>query len=138
PWRIRDEGADAGTERHETLEVMSALAAGDRLPDDALGREQLEAWRDAYRPEFLESEFQVVSPSKGYAGSGDFLARIYGRTVLGDLKTSKLFDGQGRRKTVSRDWSLQLAAYRYADYISRDDDQWTMPPIDDCAILWIP
>lgn len=138
PWRLRDAAADAGTARHETFEVMAALAAGDRLPDDAPGREQLEAWRDAYRPDILDSEAQVVNTEVGYAGSFDLLARIYGRVTLIDLKTSKLLDGQGRRKPVSRDWSLQLAAYRYAQFIFRDDEAWTMPPIDDCAVLWVP
>ena len=135
PWRKRDAAADAGTERHETFE---ALSMGDTIPEDAPGREQLEAWRDAYRPKVLDAEAQVVNPDVGYAGSFDLLADIYGRTTLIDLKTSKLHDGQGRRKNVDRDWSLQLAAYRHATYIFRDDESWTMPPIDDCAVLWVP
>ena len=135
PWRLRDIAADAGTERHESLE---ALAAGLTLPEDAPGREQLEAWRDAYRPEVIDAEAQVVNAKVGYAGSFDLLARIYGRTTLLDLKTSKLFDGRKQRKNVPRDWSLQLAAYRNAERIFRDDESWTMPPVDDCAVLWVP
>lgn len=138
PWRKRDAAADAGTERHETFEVLDALAAGEMLPIDAPGREQIEQWQDAYRPEFIESEFQIINLTHGYAGSGDKLVRIYGRTTLLDLKTSRLYTDDGKRKNVDRDWSLQLAAYRNGEYIFRDDERWTMPPIDDCAILWIP
>ena len=135
PWRKRDKAADAGTERHETLE---ALSMGETLPEDAPGREQIEAWRDAYRPRFVETEFQVVNTEHGYAGSGDLIADIYGRRILLDLKTSKLFDGQGKRKSVPRDWSLQLAAYLYAERIFLDDESWPMTPVEDCAVLWIP
>jgi hypothetical protein len=135
PWRRRDIGREHGSSVHDVLE---ALAAGETLPEDAPGREQLEAWRGGYRPDILDSEAQVVNTEHGYAGSFDLLARIYGRVTLIDLKTSKLFDGDGKRKNVGRDWSLQLAAYRHATHIFSDDESWTMPPIDDCAVLWVP
>ena len=138
PWRKRDAAAEHGDERHKTFEHLGSIAAGELLPIDAPGRAQIEAWRDAYRPEFLDSEFQVLNLTHGYAGSGDTLARVYGRVTLIDLKTSRLFTDDGKRKNVDRDWSLQLAAYRHAEYIFRDDERWTMPPVDDCAILWIP
>ena len=135
PWRKRDEAADAGTLRHATLEAMAAEQA---LPDDAPGREQLEAWRDAYRPRILESEAQVVNTADGYAGSLDLIADVYERRLLIDLKTSKRYDGSGRPKNVDRDWCLQLAAYRYAALIFEDDRSWSMPEVEGAAVLWVP
>lgn len=135
PWRKRDAAADAGTLRHETLE---ALARGDELPADAPGREQLERWRDGYRPLILESESQVVNPTIGYAGSLDLIVEQYGDRIVVDLKTSRLYTDTGQRKTVDRDWCLQLAAYRYAEHIFADDNAWTMPDLDGAAVLWVP
>ena len=135
PWRKRDDAADAGTAKHATLE---AIAAEKEIPPDAPGREQLEAWRDAYRPLIRESEAQVVNPTIGYAGSLDLIAEVHGRMLLIDLKTSKLYDGAGRPKNVDRDWCLQLAAYRFAQHIFEDDDAWSMPEVEAAAVLWVP
>lgn len=135
PWRKRDAARDAGTARHDTLE---ALAAERPIPDDAPGREQLETWRAGYRPRILESEAQVVNTRDMYAGSLDLIADVYGRRLVIDLKTSKRYDGSGRPKNPDRDWSLQLAAYRYAEYIFEDDRRWSMPETDAAAILWVP
>ena len=135
PWRKRDAAADAGTLRHDTLE---AIAHEQDIPLDAPGREYLEAWRDAYRPLITESECQVINLTVGYAGSLDLIAEVYGRRLLIDLKTSKLYDGQGRPKNVDRDWCLQLAAYRYAEHIFEDDRIWSMPEVEGAAILWMP
>lgn len=135
PWRKRDAAAEAGTLRHHTFE---AIAHERDIPADAPGREQLEAWRDAYRPLITESECQVVNLGVGYAGSLDLIAEVYGRRLLIDLKTSKLLDGMGRRKNVDRDWCLQLAAYRYANHIFEDDRAWEMPEVEGAAILWVP
>ena len=135
PWRKRDAAAAGGTARHETLEAMAYHRS---LPDDAPGREQLEQWRGAYRPVILESEAQVVNCSEGYAGSLDLIAEVYGRRLIVDLKTSRKFDGSGRPKNVDRDWCLQLAAYRFAEFIFDDDERWTMPEVEGAAVLWVP
>ena len=135
PWTKRDAAGSAGTLRHDTLE---AIAREQDIPAEAPGREQLEAWRDAYRPTIYESEAQVVNPTIGYAGSLDLIAEVYGRRLIIDLKTSKLYDGQGRPKNVDRDWCLQLSAYRFAEHIFEDDQAWQMPEVEGAAILWVP
>ena len=135
PWRKRDAAADVGKLRHKTLE---AIAAEEAIPADAPGREQLEQWRDGYRPLILESEAQVVNRTVGYAGSLDLIVEQYGDRLVVDLKTSRLYTDAGQRKTVDRDWCLQLAAYRYAEFIFEDDRTWTMPELDGAAVLWVP
>lgn len=135
PWRKRDASADAGTSIHDVLE---SLAYNRPIPEDAPAREQLQAWLDAYAPRIRESEAQVVNTEQGYAGSLDLIADVYGRTLVIDLKTSKLYDGSGQRKNVDRDWCLQLAAYRYAEWIFEDDKAWELPIIEGGAVLWVP
>ena len=127
PWRKRDAAAAHGSSVHDVLE---ALAYGRDIPTDALGWEQIEQWRDAYRPDIHFSESQVVNTEVGYAGSLDLIADIYGKRYLIDLKTSKVLDNSMR---------LQLAAYRYAESVFEDDRViCAMPEVEACAVLWIP
>ena len=70
------------------------------------------------RPEFLHTEEVVLSPSHGYGGRFDFIAKIGGRVALVDIKTGKL-------KASHR---LQLAGYAAADFIGRPNDN-VMHPI---------
>ena len=135
PWRKRDKAADTGTSIHDVLE---ALAHEQALPEDAPFRDYLEAWRDAYRPRILESEPQVANMTDGYAGSLDLIADVYGQRLIIDLKTAKRYDGSGRPINVHRDWSLQLAAYRYAEFIFEDATEYAMPEVEGGAILWLP
>lgn len=135
PWRKRDAAADMGTSIHDVLE---ALAYERSLETDAPFAQYLVEWWEAYRPRVLESEAQVVNTTDGYAGSLDLIADIYGRRLVIDLKTSKLYDGSGKPKGVDRNWCLQLAAYRFADFIFEDDKTWEMPVIEGAAVLWLP
>ena len=63
-----------------------------------------------------------------YAGSFDFIARIDGQVILGDIKTSK---------GVYPKTGLQLAAYACADTMLSDDgrDSETMPAVEGLGIL---
>jgi hypothetical protein len=135
PFRKRDKAGDTGTSIHDVLE---AIAHEQVIPEDAPFREYLEAWRDAYRPRILESEPQVANLTDGYAGSLDLIADIYGKRLLIDLKTSKRYDGKGKPINVHREWSLQLAAYRYAEFMFADSKEYDMPEVEGGAILWLP
>jgi hypothetical protein len=55
----------------------------------------------AERPEFLAVEQKVIHPDGLFAGTLDFVAKIRGRTALGDVKSGKF----------KRSMALQLAAY---------------------------
>jgi hypothetical protein len=135
PFRKRDKAGETGSSIHDVLE---ALAHEQELPDDAPFREYLEAWRDAYRPRVLESEAQVANLSDGYAGSLDLIADVYGRRLIIDLKTAKRYDGRGVPINPHRDWMLQLAAYRYAEIIFADSDEYPMTEVEGAAVLWMP
>ena len=103
----RDKRADEGTHVH--VDVLEALASGDRIPsladvdDDARGMAQgVLAWWNRRRPQPIGSELVVYSPHHGYAGRLDLLALVDGKRTIVDLKTSK-FIGEGAH--------TQLAGY---------------------------
>lgn len=124
PWRKSGRAADRGTSVHDYLE---ARAEGRDLP--VLSGEALtykagaDRFLEQYRPEFVRTEFTVFGD--GYAGTADFLARIGGRLVIGDYKTSK---------ALYPEIALQLAAIRYAHTIvGPDGTTEDVPPVDGCV-----
>lgn len=132
PWRKKTGAANFGDAIHEALK---ALVAGRkvRTPKGAEGHvKALVEWWDAYRPMVYDSEIQVFNLTEGYAGSLDLIADIYGRRMLLDLKT-------GNNEDTHHEDRLQLAAYRYAEFIGEDDHRIAdMPEVEACAVLWIP
>jgi hypothetical protein len=131
PWRTRDKAGDHGTVVHEALAALAGGAKTFKAPAALKPHVQAvgDFWR-AYQPRVIYSERQVFSLSHGYAGSFDLLAWIYGRLLLIDAKTSSV---------LGHDMRLQLAAYRFADFIGEDDMVLApMPTVHGAAILWIP
>jgi hypothetical protein len=130
PWRKRDDAADFGTALHETL---AALVAGRKIgpyPGAEGHVKALVEWWDTYRPLVYDSEVQVFNLTEGYAGSLDLIADVYGRRLLIDLKSGS---------AIGHDVRLQLAAYRYAEFIGEDDHRIAdVPDVEGCAVLWIP
>lgn len=130
PWRKRDDAADFGSAIHEAL---AAHVAGRRMvvdPGAYAHASAVEQWWDAYRPLVYDSEVQVFNTEHRYAGSLDLIAEVYGRRLLIDLKSGSV---------VGHDARLQLAAYRYAEFIGEDDRRIAeMPSVDGCAVLWVP
>lgn len=130
PWRKRDTAADFGTALHESL---ARLVAGEEVLTYPGAEEHVAAlveWWDAYRPLVYDSEVQVFNLEQGYAGSLDLIAEVYGRRLLIDLKSGSAVGHEAR---------LQLAAYRYAEFIGADDVRIAeVPSVDGCAVLWVP
>ena len=86
-------------------------------------------WFDREKPEFIRNEFQVFSDTYNYAGTVDCDMRLRGCRVIGDVKTSKY---------VYKDYALQLAAYRFAEFVGEPDGTKTgVPEFDTGAILHI-
>lgn len=142
--RLRDRKADFGTHFHKIAEDYGkgdSFAVYDVPPALAGIAAAFRAWLVEYQPRFLLTEFTVVSDTHGYMGTCDAVAEIGGQTVLLDYKTSK---------AAYKEFALQMAAYRYADYAvvkvgeerkTRDgkfqgvDGPVTIPKIDACGIL---
>jgi hypothetical protein len=62
-------------------------------------------WVNDNNVKFLESEFKLLSKEYQYVGTGDFIAIVNGKKVLGDIKTST---------AVYAEMWLQVAAYKAA------------------------
>ncbi len=89
-------------------------------------RVQWERFLAAYEPAWVMSEATVYS-RLGYAGTLDAVAHIGGRVLLLDVKS-------GER--VYDEVALQLAAYRYAQWVDLGDHvEHPLPAVDQCAVL---
>jgi hypothetical protein len=107
----RDRAASLGTAVHDAAAMGRTL---DEVPEEVAPRlRQLLAWKAASRAEVVASEFQVFSPTYGYAGSCDALVRFAdGSLWIVDYKTGK---------GIYAEHALQLMAYTMADVVGADD-----------------
>lgn len=131
PWQKRDDAAALGTVVHDQIE---AYVLGQTPPQPSADVSQrfawFEDWVNDYSPEFEASETTVYSRNYGYAGTLDAIATIGGRRWLIDVKTTK--------SGVFPEHALQLAAYRFADFIGAPNgDEVEMPKVDGAAVLWL-
>lgn len=127
PWRARDEAAANGSDVHAWAE---AHVLGHDLPiRDGLDgfAEEFKKFLLEYQPVFEMSEATVYNREHGYAGTLDAIAVIGGRRMLIDYKT-----GNG----VYGEVAMQLAAYRFAEFVGMPDgSEVPMPEVDGCAVL---
>ena len=133
--RVRDIASDRGTEVHNWAErIVLGTASHTDAPEDIrpyVG--QFMKFLADWRPTYEATEATVYSRAHRYAGTLDWIARIPGHgLVLGDIKTKA--DG----KTIYGEIGLQLAAYRYADFIGLPDgSEAPVPEVDACLALVI-
>ncbi len=113
PRRYTANRADIGTEVHDIYDRLSRGLELGRVSADAEPYVQyFDDFVKAFQPEFLMNEETVFSDEHRYAGSFDWIANIGGETVIGDWKTTK---------NTYPEVALQLSAYRFGDYVQRDD-----------------
>jgi hypothetical protein len=116
------EAVNAATRRGTVIhEHIAQILKGETPTPTAETAPYLYAWANfiaTERPEFLAVEQRVLYPVPDlmFAGTLDFIARIRGRVVLGDVKSGKF----------KRSMALQLAAYSMCDAAgeSLTLDQW--------------
>lgn len=130
-YRRSSTAANLGTQIHEYLDAQTTGAPLPEVPPEAkpyLRGAQM--WLDDYKPEFTHTECTFYSKEHAYAGTADFIAWIGSepQLVLGDYKTGK---------GVYPEVALQLAAYRYADFMVIDGKETDMPPIEAGAVVHV-
>lgn len=132
PYRERDRKADIGTAVHLAAEAHILGKPWPTPADDVAPYvEQFRRFVDDFAPVFELAEASVYNRSEAYAGTLDAIAVIpdRGRALI-DFKTT----GKG----VYPEHALQLAMYRYAEFIGLPDGtEAPMPTVDGCAVLWL-
>lgn len=136
PYRERERKADAGTAIHAHAE---AYALGKPMPEPHPGiADQVASFHrflEHYQPApvkheggFWMAEASVYNRTEAYAGTLDAIMDIprLGRVLI-DYKSAK---------GVYAETAMQLAAYRFAEFIGLPDGtEWPMPAVDGCAVL---
>lgn len=100
--QVRDDAAEAGAIAHDWIEDLIHGRELRSFPDTdpetmAKAKRALEAfteWRDQVRLEVLETEVALVSEKYRYGGTFDALAKVAGRLVLLDWKSSNAVYGE--------------------------------------------
>ena len=103
----KTDAADIGTFVHDWIKDHIA-GKNPPMPVNPLIKNAVDtflAWEKDQKVEFLESERAIYSKKYGYAGTLDFIAKIDGKIVLGDFKTSS---------GIWDEYFLQIAAYQQA------------------------
>jgi hypothetical protein len=127
-FRDRDKKADVGTSVHAACE---AFELGKPMPPWPVAikphMEHFAAFLEEYQPKIQMAEASVYNRTEKYAGTLDAIADFGGRLLLFDVKTGK---------GVYPEVGLQLAAYRFAEFIGLPDgSERAMPKVDGCAAL---
>jgi hypothetical protein len=130
-FRMRDKAADLGSVVHASCE---AVALGKPIPPWPKSAEpRMEGFKSFLidcAPDFHNVEASVYNRPEHYAGTLDAICTINGRRYLLDTKTGK---------GVYPEVGLQLAAYRFAEFIGLPDgSEAPMPEVDACAVLHLP
>ncbi len=138
PHRSTAKSGNRGDLVHDWIDQR--IRSGGKLPTneevmDSGDSSAREMWRSFLRVEeqyaikWLHSEFTVWSDKYEYAGTGDWIAEIYGKVTLGDTKTGN---------NIYPEVGLQVAAVAYSDYAIDDDGQpFNLPHPDRFAVLHI-
>lgn len=131
PDRNTRKAADVGTAAHDLFEKLAKNQPIGRVhPDLEPFVRHFSEFLDKAQPEYHFMEETVWSDKHEYAGSFDAYATIQGERVWIDNKTT--------RSGIHEEVGVQLAAYRFADSIIRQDGgRIPMPKADGGAVLHI-
>jgi hypothetical protein len=146
PFRRTGDAASVGDQVHDWIDgyAKNYIATGERgwvpedlndTPNSEGGLTSRRMWNQFlhmdkhYEVEWLVSEFTIWSEKHGYAGTGDWIAKIGKSVVYGDTKT-----GNG----VYPEVGMQVAAGAGADYaLDGDGNQYDLPKADRFAVLHV-
>lgn len=132
PYRTRDRKADIGTAVHQAAEAHVLGKPWPKPAEDVAPYvEQFHRFIAEFEPTFELTEASVYNRKEAYAGTLDAIVSIPNRgRALIDYKTT----GKG----VYPEHALQLAMYRFAEFIGLPDGtEAPMPEVDGCAVLWL-
>lgn len=134
PWRKKEKAADLGTLIHAWIE---AHRLGKPMP---VCPEEVQPYLDSFerfiadfQPVYEATEASVYSRSQQYAGTLDAIVTL--QLPLEETQRRFILDAKSG-KGVYPEVALQLAAYRYADFIGAPDgSEQPMPTVDGALAL---
>lgn len=132
PYAKRDAAAELGTYVHNAVEAHALGKPFPKWPVTVKPRmDAFVQFLADYKPEYHLTEASVYNRSQHYAGTLDAIVTIHGRKLVIDVKTGG--------KDVYPETALQLAAYRYAEFIGLPDgSEEAMWAVDGAAVLHLP
>lgn len=129
PYAIRDRAADLGTQVHEWIEAhrLDKPMPTVPLPIRPYLR-SFEQFLADFEPDYHMVEASVYNRTEHYAGTLDAIVRL--RLPLNEHAGQYVLDAKSG-KNVYPEVGLQLAAYRFAEFIGAPDgSEQLMPPTD--------
>lgn len=116
-WQKTGEAAARGTDVHNAAEKLALGTVPEVEPHIAPYVEQYRLFLEAHQPEFLMAEAPVYNLTHGYAGTLDAVARIDGKVVVVDMKTTAHGPDSGKTRPPFPEVALQLTLYRRAELV---------------------
>lgn len=149
PYQQRDKAADLGSKIHEAAEAYKLGKPAPPWPDEiAPTMTQYERWLLALTPAFEQVEQTVYNRTQRYAGTLDAIVRLTltdvvrqmavsaGWTIPEDRDHLLIIIDYKSGKAIYPEVGLQLAAYRYAEYMRLPDNtEAPVPVVDGAAAL---
>jgi hypothetical protein len=136
PDTKRDKAANLGTSIHNAVEAYVLGKPFPTWPEDIRPRMlAFEDYLSTFEPAYEMAESSVFNRTHRYAGTLDSHITIgrgphQGRRLLLDVKTGK---------GVYAEVGLQLAAYRFAEFVGAPDgSEQPLPEVDGAAVLHLP
>lgn len=149
PYQQRDKAADLGTKIHEAAEAYKLGKPAPPWPEDiAPTMLQYERWLRILEPGFEQVEQTVYNRSQRYAGTLDAIIRLpltdrimqlavsAGWPIPDDRDHLLILVDYKSGKAIYPEVALQLAAYRFAEYMRLPDNtEVAVPAVDGAAAL---
>jgi hypothetical protein len=116
-WTKTGAAAARGTDVHKAAESLALGVVPKVEPEIEPYVEQYRRFLEDFAPEFVMAEAPVYSRKHGFAGTLDAVAKIGGKTVVCDLKTTAHGPDSGKSRPPFAEVALQLTLYRHAEIV---------------------
>lgn len=116
-WTKTGAAAARGTDVHKAAEQLALGTVPKVDPAIEPYVEQFRRFLADFEPEFLMAEAPVYNLTHGYAGTLDAIARIDGKPVVMDMKTTAHGPNSEKSRPPFPEVALQLTLYRNAELV---------------------
>lgn len=129
-WAVKDAAANKGTKVHKLAE---RLVQGEKVavPDELAGHvESYVRFLDEFDVQPVMVEFVVWNETHSYCGTGDLIGDLVDPDDPDGPAVRWLLDIKTNRSGIFGETALQLAGYRYAEFVLEDGELVQVPEVD--------